>query len=200
MRQYPCTMLLLASLVILFGVEMSFGAVGNDARLLALGALPASGAIGAEYWRLLSHAWLHAGYAHLAANAALLWFVGRIVERRTGSLATLGVYLGCALAGGVLITWRASIHPCASASLGASAAIFGLLGCALILLHRPSTAAFGRPLWVRGTLFAVLVGGLGISFLPGVSFVGHIGGLVLGSALGFFVPVRGTRGGVDPGR
>jgi len=190
MRQYPGTMLLLAGVLILFGVEQAVGAVGNDARLLALGAIPDDGTMGAEYWRVFSYAWLHAGSAHLVANGALLWWVGRIVERRTGSLPMLGVYLGCALAGGLLIMWKASMYPKPGTSLGASAAVSGLLTCALVLLHRPSAAGFGRALWVRVTLWAVLVSGLAISSLPGVSLAGHAGGLALGALLGFVVPVR----------
>jgi len=183
-------MFLLASLLLLFGVEQAVGALGNNARLLALGAIPDDGILGVDYWRLVSYAWLHAGYAHLVANCALLWWVGRIVERRIGSLLMLGVYLGCAFAGGILIMVKVSMHPKPGASLGASAAVFGLLTCALVLLHRPSTVRFGRPLWVRVTLWAVLASGLAISFLPGVSLAGHAGGLVLGALFGFAVPVR----------
>jgi rhomboid protease GluP len=190
MKQYPGTIFLLASLVLLFGVELILGATGNDDRLLALGAIPDTGMIGAQYWRLLTYGWLHAGYLHLATNGALLFWVGRIVERRTGTLLMLGIYLGCAVAGGVLIIWKASIYPKPGTSIGASAAVSGLLACALVLLHRPSAAAFGRAVGVRVALWAILVFGLAISFLPGVSLAGHAGGLILGAFFGLFVPVR----------
>lgn len=137
-----------------FGVELAVGAVGNDTRLLAMGAIPDTGTMAKEYWRLLSYTWLHAGSLHLFMNAALLWWVGRIVERRTGCRTMLGVYLACALAGGSLIAWNASMHPKPGVSLGASAGISGLLTCALVLMYRPSAAAFGRALCVRVTLWA----------------------------------------------
>lgn len=201
MKRYPCTVFLLGSVLLMFGVELAVGAIGSDARLLALGAIPDSGEMGREYWRLLTYAWLHAGYPHLAINAALLWWVGRIVERRTGSSAMLVVYLGCSIAGGILIMWKASMYPRPGASLGASAAVSGLLTCALVLLYRPSAAAFGQALWVRVTLWAILLCGLGISFLPGVSLMGHVAGLGLGALLGFLVPVRaaGAASGVVVG-
>lgn len=81
------------------------------------------------------------------------------------------------------------MYPHPGASLGASAAVSGLLACALVL-YRPSAAAFGQALWVRVMLWAILLCALGASFLPGISLVGHIGRLGLGTLLGFFVPVR----------
>jgi rhomboid protease GluP len=193
-KQYPVTNLLLVSVLALFGVELALGALGNDALLLGLGAMPDSGTIGGQYWRLLTYAWLHASYLHITMNVVLLWWVGRIVERRTGSLATLGVYLAGVLAGGMMIAWRAATHPKPGVSLGASAAVAGLLACGLVLLYRPRAAHFGQALWVRATLWVVVVGGLAISFLPGVSLVGHLGGLVLGAVLGSVVPVRDAQG------
>jgi membrane associated rhomboid family serine protease len=190
MKQYPATMLLLSSIVLAFGVELAVGAVGNDSRLLLLGAIPDSGAMGAEYWRLLSYAWLHAGYAHLAVNGALLWWVGRIVEGRTGSVPMLGIYLGCALAGGLLMMWKTATYPKPGTSVGASAAIFGLVSCALVLFNRPGSSLLVHALRVKVGLWVVLLCGLAISFLPGISLVGHVGGLIMGACFGLLVPVR----------
>jgi len=190
MKKYPCTALLLGSLFVMFGVELAVGALGNDARLLSLGAIPDDGSMGSQYWRLLTYAWLHASYLHLAMNVALLWWVGRIVERRIGRLATLAVYLAGGVVGGVLIAWKASLHPKMGVSLGASAAIVALLACALVLLHRRSAARFGQARWVRVALWAILICALAASLLPGVSLVGHAGGLVVGALLGFVMPVR----------
>lgn len=157
---------------------------------MALGAISDDGPLGGQYWRLLTYAWLHAGTLHLGMNVALLVWVGRIVERRTGSAVTLGVYLAGAVVGGLFIAVKTSMDPQPGVSLGASAAISALLTCALALLHRPAAAAFGQPTGVRLGLWAVLVGAVALSFLPGVSLVGHVGGLALGAVLGVFVPVR----------
>lgn len=190
LKRFPVTVALVASLVLVFAVEVAVGALGDDARLLTMGAISDSGPLGSQYWRLLTYAWLHAGALHLTMNVALLVWVGRIVERRTGSVVTLAVYLAGALLGGLFIALKAAVDPEPGASLGASAAISALLTCALALLHRPSSAAFGQPGRVRVALWAVLVGALALSFLPGVSLVGHVGGLVVGAVLGLVVPLR----------
>lgn len=193
MKNSPCTTVLLGSLLLLFVVELATGALGNDPQLMRLGAISDDGALGSQYWRLLSYAWLHASYLHFAMNFALLWWVGRLVERRIGSFATLAVYLAGGLAGGALIAWNASVHPKPGTSVGASAAIAALLVCGLVLVYRPSAAHFGQALWVRVTLWAILVSALAVSFLPGVSLAGHVGGLAVGLLGGFVVPVRGAK-------
>jgi len=198
LKRFPVTLLLIASLLILYGIEVSRGAIGNDAQLMRLGALSDAAAPGGEFWRLLTYAWLHAGPTHLIMNLALLAWVGRIVERRVGSPVTLGIYLAGALAGGAMIAAKAAMAPKPGASLGASAAISALLACSLVLLHRPGFAAFGQPKGGRLALWAILVVGLAASLLPGVSLAGHAGGLVAGAALGFLVPARpgaGLEGG-----
>lgn len=197
MKDSPCTAVLFVSLLVLFGVELATGAIGDDARLLGLGALSDAQGTGGEPWRLLTYAWLHSGWLHLVPNAALLWWVGRLVERRVGGVAMLGVYLACALSGGLAIAWRASLEPKPGTSLGASGAIFGLLTCALVLIHRPSAARFAQADWVPRLLWGILVGGLATSFLTGVSLAGHAGGAVLGALLGFVVPVRGLPAGAQ---
>lgn len=189
-KQYPATLILLASIFLVFIVELATGAIGNDARLLALGAISDSAGIGKEYWRLLTYAWLHAGYFHLTMNCLLLWFVGRLVERRISSWQMLLVYIACALAGGVSIVLRVSEHPKPGVSLGASAAVSGLLTCALVLVYRVGGKQFPQPGWLPAMLWAILVVDLAVSFLPGVSLVGHLGGLVLGGLLGLLVRYR----------
>lgn len=190
LKRFPVTVLLIASLLALYAIEWTNGAFGNDAQLMHLGALSDAAGPGSDLWRLLTYAWLHAGPMHLLTNLALLAWAGRIVERRVGRLATLGVYLAGALAGGALIAAKAAMAPKPGTSVGASAAISALLAAALVLLHRPGFASFGQPRGVRLALWAILGVGLAASLLPGVSLAGHAGGLVAGAALGFLMPAR----------
>ncbi len=90
MRKFPVTYFLLASIAALFALELSTGAVGSDQKLAQSGALRDTGGLNGEYWRLVTYAWLHASWKHLLLNSALLWWVGRIVERRIGAVPTLG--------------------------------------------------------------------------------------------------------------
>jgi len=184
MKRFPVTMLLLASLAATFALELAHGALGDDAKLLSLGALPDTGGLGRDAWRLLAHGWLHASWAHLLLNATLLYWTGRIVERRIGSAQTLGIYLLGVLGGGAGSAIRAALHPRSGVSLGASAGGFALLACAIVLLYRPAAARFGQPARVRLALVAIAVAGVAVSFIPGVSLVAHAVGLAVGSLAG----------------
>jgi membrane associated rhomboid family serine protease len=196
MRKFPVTYLLLASIVALFAFELSAGAVGNNENLMRLGALRDAGRLQGAYWRLVTYAWLHAGWNHLLLNGALLWWVGRIVERRLGSLPTLGTYLFAVVASGVGIAIRAALHPKPGVSLGASGGVFALLACAIVLLHRPAAARFGQPAGARVALLVIAIGGLAASFLPGISLVGHLTGLAIGGVAGaLWPPVRDPNAG-----
>jgi membrane associated rhomboid family serine protease len=80
---------------------------------------------------------------------------------------------------GIGILGKHQVWPAPGVSLGASGGMFGLLGAALVL-------SFRQPFpnrWIRTALLLVLVLGLAYSFLPGVSMIGHIIGLLLGAAI-----------------
>ena len=169
--------LALAAVAAMFAVELSTGAIGDDAAMLSLGALPDSGELHGQYWRLLSYAFLHAGWTHFALNGALLAWVGPIVERRLGARQFALLFATSALAGGIGIWIKHVMHPAPGVSVGASGALFALLGAALVLLHAERTA--GAP---RTALWVVLVAGLASSLMAGVSLVGHLVGLAIGVA------------------
>lgn len=183
------TALVLTVLVAAFGVELARGAVGNEVALLRMGALPNGGSLGHQYWRLITYSVLHLNYLHLALNLALLWWVGNIVERRIGSAALSAAYLASVVSAGVAIWLARMSSPHPGSSVGASGGIFGLLACALVLLHRPDGKRFGQSVRARLLLWLILCVGLGISFLPGVSFAGHAGGLLAGLLAGSLLPM-----------
>ena len=130
-----------------------------------------------EWWRLVTSGFLHAGILHLGMNMYVLYSIGPQMERVLGHLRFAGLYLGALLAGslGVMI-----VSPNAQ-TLGASGAIFGLLGAA---------AAYQ---WANG--IDIRRSGLGMLILINVGFTvffsgylsvgGHFGGLIGGAALGY---------------
>ncbi len=123
-----------------------------------------------EWWRLITSAFLHYGPIHLALNMLALWWLGAPVELALGRARYLLLYLVSGLAGsaGALI---ASPH---DVTVGASGAIFGLLGAGLILEYE----ATGR---LAGNYLTLIVLNLAFTFFyPGISVGGHIGGLVGG--------------------
>jgi membrane associated rhomboid family serine protease len=169
-------------------VEQAKGAIGSDAGLLALGALPDGGQIVGEYWRLLTFGFLHSGAGHLLLNGLLLLLAGPVVERRAGRLWFALLFLSASAASGAGILIKHQLWPASGVSVGASGGMFGLLGAALVLVLR---AGGGR---ATGAILTVtLLAALGYSLLPGVSMVGHLVGLAVGVGIGFFI-AKGPRG------
>jgi membrane associated rhomboid family serine protease len=127
--------------------------------------------VGGDYWRLVTSGFLHANVLHIGLNMYLLWVLGQMLEPAIGSLRFAAIYFVSLLSGsfGALL-----VNP-AKPTLGASGAVFGLMGAAFIeLRHRgidPMQAGIG------GLILFNLV----FSFLfPGISYGGHIGGLIGG--------------------
>jgi membrane associated rhomboid family serine protease len=124
-----------------------------------------------EWWRVLTAAFLHIGPVHLALNMLAVLVFGSELERQLGRWRFLTLYLLSALGGAAAIQLLGDpFRPVA----GASTAIYGLLGAlgVLMLVRRQD---------LRG-LLTLLAINVFISFLPGVSLLGHLGGLVVGAA------------------
>jgi membrane associated rhomboid family serine protease len=132
-----------------------------------------------EWWRLITASFLHASLLHLGFNMLGLWWFGAPVEAVLGRARFLLLYVVSGLAGsaGALI---ASPH---GVTVGASGALFGLLGAAVVL-ERFGLFVFG------GSAVAIIVINLAFTLLvPGVSIGGHLGGLI-GGALGAYALLR----------
>jgi membrane associated rhomboid family serine protease len=133
-----------------------------------------------EWWRLLTAAFLHIGPVHLALNMLALLVFGSELERQLGRWRFLALYLLSALGGATAIQlFGEPGRPVA----GASTAIYGLLGGlgVLMLIRRED---------IRG-LLTLLAINVFISFLPGLSLLGHLGGLVVGAlTAGILVATR----------
>lgn len=135
-----------------------------------------------EVWRLLSATVLHGGLLHLGLNMAALWDAGRQVCRWYGNAQFLLIYLGAALTGSAL-----SLHFAAqqSVSVGASGAVFGVLGALMVGVWRhrnrvpPSLAR--HLLTTQGAFVLItLVQGL---LQRGIDNAAHVGGLLAGVAM-----------------
>jgi membrane associated rhomboid family serine protease len=171
--------LLAALFVTLFLIELGRGAVGDDARLLRLGALPDSGGLHHGYWRLVAFGFLHSNLTHLLLNLLLLLLAGPAVERRIGTGWMLLTFLTASVASGVAILGKHDFWPSAGTSVGASGGLFGLLAAALLLVFR-----LDRHNRLAGAvLTAAFVLGLAYSMLPGISLAGHAAGLAVGAGL-----------------
>jgi len=187
------TMVVSAVLVISFALELRRGAAGDEMALIPLGALPDSGALHGEYWRLFTYSLLHLTPLHLASNLAALLWVGGIVERRLSRMSFVLTYVGAVLAGGLAILIVHLRHPDPGSSIGASAGIFGLVTAALVLMHRPDAVEmFGANRRVEVALWSIVAAGLAMSALPGVSMAGHVGGAIGGAIGGSVARLNGA--------
>src|ERR1044071_3211393 len=111
MKSTPGTWILVFILLAMFGVEIATHTMGNGTALLKLGALPQDGQLHGEYWRFFTYAFLHLNWTHIVANVALLWWVGRIVERRLGTGRFALIYLVSILLSGATIFIKYFIAP-----------------------------------------------------------------------------------------
>ena len=177
MRNRPATVVLVAALVGVFLCEVALGAAGSETRLLALGALRTRGWSRVDWWRILTFSFLHLNAFHLTLNAAALYWVGGIVERRVGAAGMLAISAGGGLASGIAGMLLGPFLPTTGIAVGASGAIFGLLAAAVRLVFRPGAAAGGADRRLRTALTITLAAGIAVSFVPGVSLAGHLGGL-----------------------
>ncbi len=147
-------------------------------QLFQLGALfgPAVGA--GEYWRLVTSGFLHSGIIHVGFNGYLLWQLGGLMEttmRPNRYLATFFAGLFGGSAGALLLSYDA-------ATIGASGAVFGLMGAAMIGLR-----ARGINPWST-SIGSLLILNLVFTFIGGnISIGGHFGGLLGGAAAGWLV-------------
>jgi rhomboid protease GluP len=177
MRNRTATIVLVAALVVVFSCEVALGVAGNETMLLQLGALRTRGWSAIDWWRILTFSFLHLNALHLALNVVALYWIGGIVERRTGAAGMLAIFAGAGMASGVAGMLLGPVLPTTGVAVGASGAVFGLLTAAVVLLFRSDRPASERDRRLRVILTICLVMGIGISFLPGVSLAGHLGGL-----------------------
>lgn len=127
-------------------------------------------ALGHQYWRLLTSGFLHENLMHIGFNMLILYWVGRMIEPAIGSARLLAIYFTALLAGSF-----GALFATPDPSLGASGAIFGLLGAAAVELH-----ARRIPIMQSGIGWMIVLN-LGYSFLlPHISYGAHIGGLIGG--------------------
>jgi membrane associated rhomboid family serine protease len=124
-----------------------------------------------EWWRLITAAFLHGNFLHIGLNMVVLWIVGAPVEQAIGRGRFLALYLISGLAGSA---GAVLVDPHAI-TVGASGAIFGILGAALILEWQRSYVLGGQAL-------GLLVVNLVLTFaIPNISRGGHVGGLIGGA-------------------
>lgn len=126
------------------------------------------------WWQLLTNAFTHVEIWHIAFNMLALYWLGPQLETVFGRTRFLALYVLSALTASATVLWLGSEY---GATLGASGAIYGLLGCLLVVAHKVGGD-------VRSLMGLILVNALITFVVPNVSWQGHLGGFVGGALIG----------------
>jgi membrane associated rhomboid family serine protease len=159
-------------LIYLITVAQGSGINSPGGSLFAKWVLYGPAVANGDWWRLLTSAFLHANILHIGLNMLAVGWLGATVERYVGHLRYLALYIVSGLAGsaGALVATPTGI------TVGASGAVFGILG-ALLIMEYEATGS------IAGQAFTLIVLNLAFSFtVNGISVGGHIGGLIGGIA------------------
>ena len=133
-------------------------------------------------WTILTHMFMHSGLSHLYFNMFALAVFGSMFEKHVGSRTFLVVYF----LGGFASTVAGIMFY--NATLGASGAIFAVLGCFAIFRPRAVVWAMGVPMYVLAALFIwVAVDLLGLFSSDGVAHASHLAGMAYGGAYGLWL-------------
>ena len=145
-------------------------------------------------WGLVTSMFVHEEFFHFFANMITLFFFGSYLNRLIGSRKLLLVYFGGGILGGIFLVLLGSLlYPDSlSLAIGASGAVFALGGALAVMVPRLRVFIFPIPapipVWI-----AVIGGFVLLSFLPYVAWQAHLGGLLFGIAVGYYIKRRGGR-------
>ena len=155
------------------GMTLGAGAIWTSRG--AFGTVQLVGVAYGQWWRIVTGGFLHSGLLHLGMNMLLLWLLGKQLEAVLGRARFAALYLACLVAGSFGALW---VSPTVG-TVGASGAVFGLMGAAVVAQRRS-----GIDVWRNGIGGLVLINLLFTFAVPGIAVGAHIGGLVAGVAVG----------------
>jgi membrane associated rhomboid family serine protease len=128
---------------------------------------------------------VHADFAHILFNMISLYFLGSFLIRATGEKGFLAVFFLGGLVGNILYSL---LGPQDIPGIGASGGIFAIGGALAVMVPKVPVLVFPIPipisLWIAILIFLFL------SFLPGIAWQAHVGGLILGLIAGFIFKRR----------
>lgn len=142
-----------------------------------------------EWWRLVTAGFLHGGLLHILMNCWVLFDLGAQVEEIYGASRMWVIYLVSSVFGFYVSAVWNPVAP----SVGASAALFGLIGAmiALGVRHNNPMGAAIRGMYIRWAVYGLL-----FSLIPGIDMAAHIGGIVAGFGIAYLAGLPGPEGSV----
>lgn len=173
----PMTLGLVALLVIVFIWQIATGALESRGAIIRAGALVRDLVLEGEVWRLFSAVFLHGGFDHLIGNCLALYVLGMSIEHAFGKLRKLGIFLAAGLSGSLLSGFMAE-----GPSVGASGAIFGLMGGTTVFFYRFRNSFFFREKRLGLVMLVWAAYSIVTGFMsPMIDNWAHIGGLIGGA-------------------
>jgi membrane associated rhomboid family serine protease len=126
------------------------------------------------WWQLVTSMFTHVQPLHIGVNMLALYFLGPMLESVLGRARFLALYLVSGLAGSAAVMLLSDPH---GQTVGASGAIFGLMGALAVVALKVHGQVQTIAVWIGLNLLFTFT-------VPGISWQGHIGGLVGGIVLG----------------
>jgi len=156
---------------VLSGASTTGGGGLGGSALLDDGSVSRATIADDEYWRLITAGFLHAGMFHLLFNMFALYVLGTLLEPAVGRFRFALIYFVSLLAG----SFGALLLEPNSPTVGASGAIFGLMGAAVIVMRNRGLSPMesGLGFWILLNLIITFT-------VPNISIGGHLGGLIGG--------------------
>jgi len=186
------TFILVGVNVIVYALTSIFGGnfLETDPSVIVGFGLYTPYVLNGEVWRLLTSLFIHANVAHIAGNMLFLFIYGLRAEEMFDVKEYMAIYFLSGLAGNVL-TMVADLLTVGSLgvfafSVGASGAIFGVLGAVMIYMRRSIGQSIMSALIYVFFLFT-------LNIAPGVNILAHLGGLVTGLVLGYILAATRKR-------
>jgi membrane associated rhomboid family serine protease len=163
--------------------QFSLSGSSIHGRVINEGVLFRGGIVEGQYWRLVSSAFLHENLLHIGFNMYLLYLLGMMLEPAMGAVRFASVYLTAMLAGAV-----GALIATANPSLGASGAVFGLMGVAVVELRARQMSVMQSG--IGGLIIINLIFSVAI---PNISIGDHVGGLIGGAVAGLAIRAADQR-------
>ena len=177
MSYFPLiSIVLILANVIIFGWEIFTDALSSRNSIIESGALYRENVLAGELWRLVTAMFLHSGLDHLIGNCLVLYILGIAGEHAFGRSRMLVIYFIAGLSGAIL---SVAVQP--GPSVGASGAIFGVMGSVITffyqhhnqLVMRDNRVGLVLLLWA---LYQIVTGFI----TPYIDNFAHIGGFIGG--------------------
>ena len=134
------------------------------------------GVVDGAYWQVVTSMFSHVAPLHIGFNMLALWVLGPQLELAIGRVRFLALYFISGLAGSAMVLWAAPEFS-GGGTLGASGAIFGLMGALAVVALKVGGDVRGILTWIGINFFLTFA-------IANISWQGHLGGFVAGTAVG----------------